>query len=197
VANLGGSELSATSLWHAAMLARSTRETVWIGELVGGNVHIVHQTVRPDDLVQVLGGCGIVPWHVCALGYAIAAGLDDAALADLLAIPARRMTGLTVVDPDRLRDVLAVTRQRGYAVEVHAATLGDAGIAAPVVFPAGRVVGAVGIVGPAERILTEPHMAVYVASVCAAAEALSEARAVPEPRPAYRSPGTQTTASPS
>jgi DNA-binding IclR family transcriptional regulator len=197
VVSLGGSELSATSLWHAAMLARSTGETVWIGELVGGNVHIVHQTVRPDDLVQALGGSGILPWHTCALGYAIAAGLDDAALADLLAFPARRLTGLTVVDPESLHDVLAVTRQRGYAVEAHAATLGDAGIAAAVVDSAGRVVGAVGIVGPAERILAEPQLAMYVASVCAAAEALSETRAVPQPRPTYRPPGSEARASPS
>jgi DNA-binding IclR family transcriptional regulator len=108
VAKLGGSELTPVSLWHAAMLARSTRETVWIGELLGGDVHIVHQTVRPGDLVQALGGSGTLPWHACGLGYAIVAGLDDPARSDLLAVPARRLTGLT----PRVRDIPVPPRHR-------------------------------------------------------------------------------------
>jgi DNA-binding IclR family transcriptional regulator len=176
VAKLGGLELTAMSLWHAEMLARSTHETVLIGELVGGDVHIVHQTVRPDDLVQDLGGNGMLPWHACALGHAIVAGLDDSAREDLLAGPARRLTGLTLVDAETLRTVLAMTCQRGYAVEAHAATLGDAGIAAPVLGSTGQVIGAIGIVGPAERVLVDERPAACAAWVCAAAEALSRTR---------------------
>jgi DNA-binding IclR family transcriptional regulator len=165
--------MTAMSLWHAEMLARSTSEAVWIGELVGGDVHVVHQTAWRDDLVQALGGNGLLPWHTCALGHAIVAGLDNRAREVLLAAPAQPMTGLTIVDAGSLRDVLALTRRRGYAVEAHQATLGDAGIAAAVVDFAGSVVGAIGIVGSAERVLAEDRHLRYVASVCDAAEALS------------------------
>src|SRR4029450_6058363 len=71
----------------------------------------------------------------------------------LLAGPAQRLTGRTVTDPEALRQRLAATRARGYAVEDQEATLGDGGLAAPVFDWSGRVVGALGIVGPAERLL--------------------------------------------
>ena len=118
----------------------------------------------------------MLPWHACALGHAIVAGLDDSAQEHLLAVPAQRLTGLTIVDAESLRNMLALTRQRGYAIEAHAATLGDAGIAAPVVDSTGQVIGAIGIVGPAERVLAEEHLAAYAGSVCIAAEALSRTR---------------------
>jgi DNA-binding IclR family transcriptional regulator len=162
------------SMWRAEMLARKTGETVWIGELVDDKVHIVHQAVRPDDLVQALGGAGALPWHACALGHAIVAGLDHSAQQALLAVPAQRLTGLTLVDPDDLRQMLATTRQRAYAVEANAATLGDAGIAAPVFDSSGRVIGAIGIVGPAERLLSQHLRESLAKAVCETARALSQ-----------------------
>ena len=168
-----GTERGATSIWWADMLGRKTGEAVWIGELMGARVHIVHQAVRPEDLTQDLGVDGAIPWYACALGQAIVAGLDDAACAALLAVPATRLTGMTITDPAELRQMLAVTRQRGYAVEAHAATLGDAGIAAAV-YDSGRVVGAVGIVGPAERLLLPEQQQGFAHAVCVTARALSD-----------------------
>ena len=183
---LDGTERSATSTWWADMLGRRTGETVWIGELTGDRVHIVHQAVRPEDLVQNLGADGAIPWYACALGQAIVAQLDDATREALLTVPALRLTGLTITEPAELRQMLAVTRQRGYAVEAHAATLGDAGIAAAV-YCSGRVVGAVGIVGPAERLLSPEHQQSFAHAVCVTAQALSE-EANPGP-PAPGQPG--------
>jgi DNA-binding IclR family transcriptional regulator len=174
VPRLAGSELSAMSLWHAEMLARTTREAVWIGELVRHEVHIVHQAVRPHEVVQALGGAGALSWHACALGHAIVAGLDDSKQAELLAIPAQRLTGLTIVDADALRQMLATTRMRGYAVEAHAATLGDAGIAAPVADSSGQIIGAIGIVGPADRLLSDEWHESYARAVLSAAKVLSQ-----------------------
>ena len=168
----GGTERGATSLWWADMLGRKTGEAVWIGELVGDRVRIVHQAVRVD---------GVIPWYACALGQAIVARLDDAACEALLAVPASRLTGMTITDPAELRLMLAVTRQRGYAVEAHAATLGDAGIAAAV-YDSGRVVGAVGIVGPAERLLSPERQQDFAHAVCVTAQALSEEASSDRPK---------------
>jgi DNA-binding IclR family transcriptional regulator len=140
-------------VWLADMLARTTGETVWIAQLLGGAVHVVHQAVLPGEGVPVLSGEVILPWHACAVGHAIVAGLDGNSQETLLAIPAARLTGLTVTNPGDLRLMLDLTRQRGYAIEAHTATIGEAGIAAPVHDPAGRVTAAIGIVGPAERLL--------------------------------------------
>jgi DNA-binding IclR family transcriptional regulator len=174
VPKLDGSDLSAASVWWADMLVRRTGETVWIGELVGDKVSIVHQAVRPEDLVQLLDGDGALPWHACALGQAIVAGLDPAAQEALLATPVPRLTGLTITEPQGLRQMLALTRHRGYAVEAHAATLGDAGIAAPLLDSSGRVIGAIGIVGPAEHLLSPDRQQDLADAVCTTARTLSQ-----------------------
>src|SRR5205814_1412358 len=83
----------------------------------------LHQAARPDNPVQALDIDSAIPWHACALGHAIVAGLATDAQEALLACPAQRLTGLTVTEPEKLRQTLAVTRHRGYAVEAHAATL--------------------------------------------------------------------------
>ncbi|HEY3034702.1 MAG TPA: IclR family transcriptional regulator C-terminal domain-containing protein [Streptosporangiaceae bacterium] len=171
---LGDSDLSAESVWWADMLARKTGMAVWIGELVGDKVQIVHQGVRPEFLVQILGGDGTLPWHACAIGQAIVAHLDYATQEALLAAPAQRLTGLTITDPGALRKMLAVTRDRGYAVEAHAATLGDAGIAAPVFTTSEQVIGAIGIVGPAEFLLSPERQQELAGAVCATAQSLSQ-----------------------
>src|SRR5256714_12139167 len=154
---LDGFTRNATSDWWADMLARRTGELAWIGELAADRVHIVHQATRPEDLVQDLGADSRIPWYACAVGQAIVAGLDHAAREALLALPASRLTGMTVTDAVQLRQLLALARDHGYAVEAHGATLGGAGIAAPVFDSPGRVAAAVGRVGPAQPLLAAQH----------------------------------------
>src|SRR5262249_23847398 len=152
-AYLDGSELRARSASWADPLARQTGEAVWVGVLSGHNVIVVHHAFRPDDLVQILEVGAAVPWHACALGHAIAASLPDEAQKVLLSGPVPRLTGRTRTDPEALRQALSAVRERGYAVEDQEATLGDAGLAAPVYDWSGRAVGALGVVGPVDRLL--------------------------------------------
>src|SRR5256885_12415333 len=179
---LDGFTRNATSDWWADMLARRTGELAWIGELAADRVHIVHQATRPEDLVQDLGADSRIPWYACAVGQAIVAGLDHAAREVLLALPASRLTGMTVTDAGQLRQLLALARDRGYAVEAHGATLGDAGIAAPAVDSSRRAVAAVGLVGPAERLLSAQHQQDLIHAVCVTAQALSEEPSAGSPK---------------
>jgi DNA-binding IclR family transcriptional regulator len=172
-AYLDGSELRARSASWADLMARQTGEAVWVGVLSGHNVVVVHHAFRPDDLVQILEVGAAVPWHACALGQAIAAYLGDEAQKALLAAPAQRLTGRTVTDPEALRQILTATRDRGYAVEDQEATLGDAGLAAPVFDWSGRVVGALGVVGPVERLLATDRQGRLADAVRSTARALS------------------------
>ncbi len=172
-AYLDGSELRARSASWADMLARQSGEAVWVGVLSGHNIVVVHHALRPDDLVQILEVGAAVPWHACALGHAIAASLDDNRQKELLAGPVRRLTGRTVTDPEALRQALTETRERGYAVEDQEATLGDAGLAAPVYDWSGKAVGALGIVGPAERLLEAGRQGRLADAVRSTARALS------------------------
>jgi DNA-binding IclR family transcriptional regulator len=101
------------------------------------------------------------------------ASLDDDRQKELLAGPARRLTGRTVTDPEALRQALIGTRERGCAVEDQEATLGDAGLAAPVFDWSGKAVGALGIVGPAERLLEPGRQERLADAVRSTARALS------------------------
>jgi len=172
-AYLDGSELRARSASWADMLARQTGEAGWVGVLSGPSVVVVHHAFRPDDLVQILEVGAAVPWHACALGHAAVAWLADDAQKALLSGPVPRLTGRTVTEPEALREALATTRERGYAVEDQEATLGDAGLAAPVFDWSGRVVGALGIVGPVERLLAAGRQGRLADAVRSTARALS------------------------
>ena len=172
-AYLDGSALRGRSASRADLLARQTGEAVWVGVLSGQNVVVVHHAFRPDDLVQILEVGAAVPWHACALGHAIVANLDEPARDALLAGPLRPLTGRTRTEPAAVRAALDETRQRGYAVEDQEATVGDAGLAAPVWDWSGRVVGALGIVGPADRLLDDERRGRLAEAVRSTARALS------------------------
>jgi DNA-binding IclR family transcriptional regulator len=172
-AYLDGSQLRARSASWADMLARQTGEAVWVGVLSGHDVVVVHHAFRPDDLVQILEVGAAIPWYACALGHAIVAFLPDDAQKALLAAPARRLTGRTVTEPEALRQALATVRERGQAIEDQEATVGDAGLAAAVFDWSGRAVGAIGVVGPAERLLDNGRQSRLADAVRSTARALS------------------------
>lgn len=172
-AYLAGSELRARSMLRAGALARDVNEAVWIGVLVDDVVMVVHHEFRPDDAVQILEVGATVPWHATALGHAIAAGLPDRELTALFALPRRPLTGRTKTDEGALRTALAAVRDKGVAVENQEANVGDAGIGAPILDHAGRVVGSLGVVGPAERLLQRQARTRLARAVTDTARAIS------------------------
>lgn len=152
-AYLAGSELRARSMLRAGNLARQVDEAVWVSVLVDDDVMIIHHEFRPDDAVQILEVGATIPWHACALGQALVSFLPDSEVDALLGHRLRALTGRTRTTPDALRTAVAGVRTKGYAVENQEANVGDGGIAAPVFDHSGRVVGSIGAVGPAERLL--------------------------------------------
>src|SRR5579863_10503330 len=141
-AYLDGSELRARSLRWAEALAQRAGEAVWVATLSGSRVIVLHHVFRPDNTVQILEVGAAIPWHACALGHAIAAYLPATAVARVMAADLAPLTGRTKTTRAALSRALAQVRKNGYAVEDQEATVGDAGVA-----------GAIGVVGPAERLL--------------------------------------------
>jgi len=152
---LDGHELRARSLLWADSLATRTSEAVRVGVPNRWNILIVHHVFRPDNSVQILEVGAAIPWHASALGKATAAYRDDVAIGELLAGPLPRLTGQTIVEPEDLRRALESIRSEGYAVEDQEAVIGEAELAAPVIDHVGHAVGAIGVVGPVERLLPE------------------------------------------
>jgi DNA-binding IclR family transcriptional regulator len=193
-AYLAGSELRSRSMLRAGSLARQVDEAVWVSVLVDDAVMVVHHEFRPDDAVQILEVGATIPWHACALGHAIVAAMPEGDVDVLLAQPLRALTGRTRTTPDAVRKALGAVRDKGFAVENQEANVGDGGIAAAVFDHAGRAVGSLGVVGPAERLLARPARARLSRAVVETARAVSRdlgatrASLPPEPRVTHRSP---------
>jgi DNA-binding IclR family transcriptional regulator len=152
---LEGHELRARSMLWADSLADRTEQAVRVGIPMGSSILIVHHVFRPDTSVQILEVGATIPWHACALGKVMAAFRDDAELEQKLAGQLPRLTGRTLVDRQELERALERIRRDGVAIEDQEAIIGEAEIAAAVVDHAGHAVGAVGVVGPVERLLVD------------------------------------------
>jgi DNA-binding IclR family transcriptional regulator len=172
-AYLAGSELRSRSMLRAGTLARQVNEAVWVSVLTDDAVMVVHHEFRPDDVVQILEVGATIPWHASAHGQAIAAYLPDVEIDAMLERPLRSLTGRTRTAPDAVRKALAAARAKGVAVENQEANVGDAGIAAPVFDHSGRAVGALGVVGPAERLLARPARTRLERAIAETARAVS------------------------
>jgi len=170
---LDGSELRARSLLWAEALAQRANEAVWVATLSGTRVIVLHHVFRPDNTVQILEVGAAIPWHACALGHAIVAYLPPPEAARAMAGDLPPLTGRTKTTKAALGQRLAQVRRRGYAVEDQEATVGDAGIAAPIVNRAGATVGSIGLVGPAERLLASAPVAELARAVVESARSIS------------------------
>jgi DNA-binding IclR family transcriptional regulator len=77
-----------------------------------------------------------------------------------------------VTDRERLARQLEEVTQAGYALEDQESAIGDAGIAAPV-FDRRGVAGAIGIVGPVERVFDEAARQGHIVAVREVARQIS------------------------
>jgi DNA-binding IclR family transcriptional regulator len=172
-AYLDGSELRVRSLRWADSLARQAGEAVWVATLSGSRVIVLHHVFRPGDPVQILEVGAAIPWHASALGHAIVASLPAVQRASALSADLSPLTGRTKTTRQALNRALAQVRAAGYAIENEEATVGDAGIAAPVLGRDDMVAGAIGVVGAADRLLAAGTRDALVRAVVAAARAVS------------------------
>lgn len=154
-AYLDSHELRARSLLWADALATRTSEAVRVGVPNGPNVLIVHHVFRPDDSVQILEVGAAIPWHVSALGKAIAAYDGEEVRRRLLDGPLPRLTGRTITDPGELERALEEVHRTGVAIEDQEAVIGEAEIAGAILDHDGVPRGAIGVAGPVERLLPD------------------------------------------
>ena len=167
------SELRARSLAWSELLATRADEAVRVGVAHGDGVLVVHHVFRPDASLQILEVGSVLPLHATALGKAVLAHLDEDVRDDVLREDLPRLTGQTLHSAAALGKELAATRERGYALEKEEAVIGEAGVAAPIFDRSGDAVGAVGIVGPRERVLKRGRERVFANAVLEAARGIS------------------------
>jgi DNA-binding IclR family transcriptional regulator len=84
--------------------------------------------------------------HATGVGLVLLAHAPVEVQEEALGAPLHRFTEMTIVDPKRLRQVLAGVRRDGYAVSDRQVTMDALSVAAPIYGPAGAVTAAVSLV---------------------------------------------------
>jgi IclR family KDG regulon transcriptional repressor len=158
---------------HLRVLCDQLGMPAHLGVLEGGNVVYLAKAAA-SGFVQFDTYPGkVAPFHLTALGRAIAAFLPQTALDRLLTHPLSPGIGPKAHRNQMawLQSELAATRERGYAVEDEEEQAGFSCIAAPV-FNVDQVAYAVGITGFAHELIAE-RFDEAVAAVVHAARAVS------------------------
>lgn len=113
-------------------------------------LEILHHVYRPDGSLQRLRVGERQPLHATSLGLVLLAFAPTTAR--LHRLPITRYTALTVVNREALARLVRTTRRRGWAHLDGGFRPGVAGLAAPIRHQLGVAVGAIAVVGPAERL---------------------------------------------
>jgi DNA-binding IclR family transcriptional regulator len=150
---LDGNELRTRALNWSDSLASRSQESVRIGTLHEGQVLIVHHVFRPDDSLQTLDVGSLLPAHATALGKVLLANHPYVA-AELVKNGLASFTDATICDQERLDRELVRVRERGWASDIGELSRAQVSLAAPIIDRSGRTVGAMGIFGSPERLLT-------------------------------------------
>ncbi len=87
------------------------------------------------------------PLHATGLGKAILAFSDHDVVQELLSAPLDAVTPKTITDPAALRAELVRVRERRIAYDVEESRLGLFCVAAPILDPRGRALGAISVTG--------------------------------------------------
>ena len=164
----------AAQSWMDWLLDR-TRETVHLSVLDGDEVVYVHKldSLEPVRAYTQIGGRA--PAHCVATGKAMLAWTGEPQL-EALSRRLRAASPRTITDPAEFVREMERVRQSGFAVNRGEWRESVGGVAAPVRDPSGRVVAAVGLSGPIERLRPSSFKSLS-ADVIRAAEGTSAALA--------------------
>jgi DNA-binding IclR family transcriptional regulator len=155
---IGLAALNQMDLMHVAPpllgpLAQAAGETVNLAVPQGDEMVYVYQHDGPGS-VKVTARLGTRrPMNCTSLGKAYLAFLPEAELqGQLERMSYVRLTGRSLLTAAALRPELAVTRERGYAIDDVEVEEGVSCLGAPILDVRGRPVAAISIAGPAERM---------------------------------------------
>lgn len=128
-------------------LGNAVRETVVIGILTPAIEAQVIEKIRSPRQVRYEIEVGVpYPAYCTAIGRAIL-GFSDPGLVEhyLRTVTMTKCTENTVTDPATIRDILAVAREQGYAVNIEEHVQGASSVAAPLLNDRGEVVAALNV----------------------------------------------------
>jgi IclR family transcriptional regulator, pca regulon regulatory protein len=151
VLRLGYSYLSSQPVWALARpyvegLSSQTGETVSLAVLDAGMIVYVYRVAAARLMHDGLTIGARLPAYCASMGRVLLAGLSREELERYLSgTELRQLTPYTVTDPERLRAIIALSRETGFAVNDQEMEVGLRSIAVPVTDHDGKAVAALNI----------------------------------------------------
>jgi DNA-binding IclR family transcriptional regulator len=137
---------------HLDMLSQATGETVHLAQLDASQVLYVDKRNARDPVAMYSQAGKIGPAYCTGVGKAMMAFLDEATLTTALAQQSfHRFTPNTLVTAEAMRQELDIIRSRGYGFDNEEHEPGIVCVAAPILSPNGRMLGALSVTGPTSR----------------------------------------------
>lgn len=155
---IGARFLRRTSLVERARpilrrLMEVTGETANLGVEKEGAVLFLSQVETHASIRAFFPPGTLSPMFASGIGKALLAQMDAARLDRVLAAaPPYAFTAQTIIDPGRLRQELALTYSRGFAIDNEEKTAGMRCIAAPVFDMNSEAVAGISVSGPTSRV---------------------------------------------
>ena len=148
---VGPSELVGVSATYLRDLVEGIGEDAALAVPDGNHVLYIDQ-VQKSRPVQVQDWTGErFEHHTTAAGYVFLAAWDDEDVDAYLARPLSKSSPATETDPARLRELIEMTRDNGYAWSFEVWAEGVNGVAAPITDTRADVVASINVFGPAYR----------------------------------------------
>jgi IclR family KDG regulon transcriptional repressor len=157
---------------HIFALREATNETVHLAVPEGGQIIYVYDLESTQAIRQRANLGERKPAFCSAEGRAMLAFAEPEAVEAIIAAGLHPRTPFTDTDPKRLKAALEDVRQKGYAREDEQCEIGMRSLAAPIRDAEGRVVAAVGVAGPTQR-LSEEELARFAPLVVNTAHLIS------------------------
>jgi len=139
-------------------LAAQTQETVHLG--VPSEIEVVYiAKVDSSHSIQMHSSIGTrVPMYCTALGKAILAHASSTLVEQVIGHGLTRRTPHTITSSEALRVELERVRAQGFSVDAEENEIGVCCVGAPVFNYDGKVIGAISISGPTQRITGERRL---------------------------------------
>lgn len=153
-------------------LALSSGETCHLAVLSGVEAVYVYKIDGASSIIMSSRVGGRAPCYCTSIGKVLIAWAGVELLERVVAAGFHAFTPATIRDADRLVAELERVRREGYALDLEEFERGLRCIAAPVRDHSGRVLAAVGLAGPSNR-LTDRRLRELVGPVLAGAETIS------------------------
>jgi DNA-binding IclR family transcriptional regulator len=137
---------------HLDALSQASGETVHLAQLDASQVLYVDKRNARDPVEMYSQAGKVGPAYCTGVGKAMMAFLEEHTLSATLAQQSfHRFTPATLVTEDSLRAELDAIRSRGFGFDREEHEPGIVCIAAPILSPGGRMLGALSITGPTSR----------------------------------------------